>query len=190
MAGINTEKLLQDYGNCKITKRQFMSVLQANPYGLDWYMTNYSKITKAEKYRANLLKDRNLEVLYIAGPSGTGKTTLAKYYADKLNYDPFVSGSGDDFLDGYDKEECIILDDFRAGSMKFAELLKFLDNNTGSSVRSRYYNKDINNCKLLILQLITIDPGIKNVKVKLLYGFPLSSFPVIIDGLLSYDTDV
>ena len=151
MAGINTEKLLQDYGNCKITKRQFMSVLQANPYGLDWYMTNYSKITKAEKYRANLLKDRNLEVLYISGPSGTGKTTLAKYYADKLNYDPFVSGSGDDFLDGYDKEECIILDDFRAGSMKFAELLKFLDNNTGSSVRSRYYNKDINNCKLLII---------------------------------------
>jgi len=38
--------------------------------------------------------------------------------------------------------------------MKFAELLKMLDNNTNSSVRSRYYNKDISNCKLIVLTSI------------------------------------
>lgn len=148
---MNIEKLIDDYANLRITKRQFYNQLQNNRAGFELYRDKYSAITKAEKFRSNMLKERNLEVLYVCGPSGSGKTTFGKYIASKLNYDPFVSGSGDDILDGYDKEECIILDDFRSGTMKFSELLKFLDNNTGSSVKSRYYNKDINNCKLIVL---------------------------------------
>ena len=148
---MNIEKLIDDYANLRITKRQFYNVLQQDRSGFELYKDKYSAITKAEKFRSNMLKERNLEVLYVCGPSGSGKTTFGKYMASKLNYDPFVSGSGEDILDGYDKEECIILDDFRSGTMKFSELLKFLDNNTGSSVKSRYYNKDINNCKLIVL---------------------------------------
>ena len=140
---MNIEREIDNYANLRITKKQFYSKLQSVDNGFELYHDKYSSITKAEKYRANILKERNLEVIYVCGPSGSGKTTFGKYLAAKLNYDPFVSGSGDDFLDGYDKEECIILDDFRAGTMKFSELLKFIDNNTGSSVKSRYYNKDI-----------------------------------------------
>lgn len=151
MGYINIEREIDNYANLRITKKQFYSKLQSLDNGFELFHDKYSSITKAEKYRANILKDRNLEVIYVCGPSGSGKTTFGKYLASKLNYDPFVSGSGDDFLDGYDKEECIILDDFRAGTMKFSELLKFIDNNTGSSVKSRYYNKDINNCKLIVL---------------------------------------
>ena len=55
------------------------------------------------------IKERNLEVVYITGGSGSGKTLSAKYFAEKFGYDSFVSGSGDDFLDGYDKEECLII---------------------------------------------------------------------------------
>lgn len=153
---INFEKLIEDYANLRITRRQFYGVLTEDSYGWELYKDKQKDILKAEKYRSNILKERNLEVLYICGPSGSGKTTFAKYVAEQKHYDPFVSGSGEDILDGYDKEECIILDDFRAGTMKFSELLKFLDNNTGSSVKSRYYNKDINNCKLLIITSIQL----------------------------------
>lgn len=147
------DTLIRDYANLHITKREFYKQLETVG-GWDGYKALYSDVTKAEKYRANKLKDRDLEVLYICGPSGSGKTTLAKWIAQKLSYDPFISGGGDDILDGYDKEECIILDDFRASTMTFSELLKFLDNNTGSTVRSRYFNKDINNCKLIIITTI------------------------------------
>ena len=153
---LNFEKLIEDYANLKITRKQFYSVLTRDAFGWELYKDKQRDILKAEKYRSNILRDRNLEVLYICGPSGSGKTTFAKYIAEQKHYDPFVSGSGEDILDGYDKEECIILDDFRAGTMKFSELLKFLDNNTGSSVKSRYFNKDINNCKLLIITSIQL----------------------------------
>lgn len=139
-------QLVLDYGDLKISKKQLMSQLDSADY-----MSLASKIKKAAEFRSNKIVDRNLEVVYVTGPSGSGKTVLAKYLADKLHFDYFVSGSGDDFLDKYDKEECIILDDFRASSMRFMEVLKFLDNNTNSTVRSRYYNKDISNTKLIVI---------------------------------------
>ena len=143
---IDLEQLILDYGDLKISKRQLMSQLTAADY-----IKLAGKIKKAAEFRSAKITARNLEVIYINGKSGSGKTVFAKYLAEQLHFDFFVSGSGEDFLDGYDKEECIILDDFRASSMKFMEMLKFLDNNTNSSVRSRYYNKDISNTKLIII---------------------------------------
>lgn len=141
-------KKLLDFAQLKISKKEFYKISYENP---EYYIKSISKIKASEKLRHSIIKERNLEVVYFTGPSGCGKTTVAKYFSDKLGFDYFVSGTGDDFLDGYDKEECLILDDFRAGSMKFMELLKMLDNNTNSSVHSRYVNKDLSNCKLIIL---------------------------------------
>lgn len=146
---LQVDNWIADYANLKISRKQLYEKLSWELYDM-----NEKSINKAEKYRSYNLQKRNLEVLYITGLSGSGKTTYAKYLASLKHFDYFVSGSGEDFLDGYDKEECIILDDFRGGTMKFSELLKMLDNNTNSSVRSRYYNKDISNCKLMIITSI------------------------------------
>ncbi len=94
---------------------------------------------------------RNMQVIYICGKSGSGKTTYAKELAKKHGLIAFISGSGNDFLDGYNEEPCIILDDFRGGKLPFNELLKLLDNYHNSSVSSRYNNKDIQHCKLMII---------------------------------------
>lgn len=147
---IDPMKYINDYGNLKLSKKKLFKILDENG-GAAIYQKYRSKIKAAAEYRSTKLVERNLEVVYITGTSGSGKTTLAKYLSDKLNLDYFVSGSGEDFLDGYDREECIILDDFRASSMRFSEALKFLDNNTNSSVRSRYYNKDISSCRLIFI---------------------------------------
>ena len=148
-------RLIDDYGNLKCSRKRLYESMEFAQYSTPKIR---SKIKAAEEFRMRKVSERNLEVIYITGASGSGKTTAAKYYSNKLGYDYFVSGGGDDILDGYDKEECIILDDFRAGSMRFMEVLKLLDNNTNSSVHSRYNNKDISNCKLLIITSI-VAPG-------------------------------
>lgn len=148
-------QVFYDYGQCKISKRQLMDYLKGSGKIAKLIHENNSLYKHMKDLRQDLIShDRNLEVIYITGASGSGKTTAAKWLAEKLHYDYFVSGSGEDLLDGYDKEECIILDDYRASAMSFSELLKFLDNHTNSSVKSRFKNKDISVCKLIVVTSI------------------------------------
>lgn len=143
------QDLLYQYGACKITKRKLFDSL--NQVSFNKYHSLYKNMVE---YRTMKVKDRNMKVIYICGDSGSGKTTLAKFFADTKCYDYFVSGSGADILDGYDKEECIILDDLRGDCFTKSDLFKLLDNNTNSSVKSRFHNKDISYCKLLIITSI------------------------------------
>lgn len=143
------KQLLFMYGNCEISKKDVLDKMTAedyNKFGLVF--------RRMKEYRIMKVRNRQMKVIYITGVSGSGKTTLAKYMAKTMNYDFFVSGSGKDVLDGYDKEECIILDDLRADAFTKAELFKLTDNNTNSSVKSRFQNKDISYCKLMIITSI------------------------------------
>lgn len=124
------------------------------------YMYNAKKLREVIELYNNYLvvkakerKDRNMQVVYITGPAGIGKTTVAKVIASYKypNEEIFISSSSNDILDGYQGEKCIILDDLRDDAMKYADLLKFLDNNTNSSVKSRYSNKQLVRCELVII---------------------------------------
>jgi energy-coupling factor transporter ATP-binding protein EcfA2 len=151
------ERLLFEYGNCEISKSEMLKRMSAEDYNK--YALMFKRM---QEYRIMKVRDRNMNVIYITGASGSGKTTLAKYMARILNYDFFVSGSGKDILDGYDKEECIILDDLRADVFTKAELFKLTDNNTNSSVKSRFKNKDISYCKLMIITSIKTPKDLYN----------------------------
>lgn len=138
-----------DYAENRISYSKLqeqLSFLQFNEYKRD--------IDNARIYRIKKGVKREMKVIYITGEAGSGKTTLAKFMGENLGYDVFISGSGADPLDGYDNEECIVLDDLRADTFTKAELFKLLDNNTNSSVKSRYFNKAITSCKLLIITSI------------------------------------
>lgn len=134
--------------NGTITPLNFATLL--TPCDYDRYKRTISNTFEFKKLKDSST-NRNMDVIYIQGCSGTGKTTYAKYLAEKRGLTLFISGSGKDFLDGYKDEECIVLDDFRGNNMYFNDVLKLLDNHTNSSVSSRYYNKNIQNCKLLII---------------------------------------
>lgn len=95
--------------------------------------------------------DRDMKVMYISGEAGSGKTTLAKMMAEEMGYSIFVSGSSNDPLEGYMGQECVIVDDIRGSDWKINDLLKLLDNHTNSLARSRYSNKNMVDCKLIIL---------------------------------------
>lgn len=95
-----------------------------------------------------------MQVFYITGPAGIGKTVSAKALATQFfgcRFSPYISSSSNDPLCDYKGEDSIILDDLRPDTWEFSDLLKFLDNNTLSSVKSRFYNKDIFFCKYLFI---------------------------------------
>lgn len=122
-------------------------------------------IDRAFKYRLDRIKgvERHMECIFITGDSGVGKTTYARKLANEKNYSVYVSSGSNDILDDYKGQDCIILDDLRGSSMGLADLLKMLDNNTASTVKSRYKNKVLE-CKLIIITTTeSIDRFFKNV---------------------------
>lgn len=92
-------------------------------------------------YSRNLSTERSIEVIFIFGDTGTGKTTLAKLLAQADNKDFYISSSGSDPMGDYMGEKVLILDDVREETFSLVEWLKLLDNNTNSAIRSRYNNK-------------------------------------------------
>lgn len=135
-----------------------LSIVEYNTYKKD--------IENGFSYRANKLRnevDRMVECLFITGGSGCGKSTYAKQIAKEHGYSIFISSGSNDVLDGYAGQDCVILDDLRPSCMGLSDLLKLLDNNTASTVKSRYRNK-ILECKMIIVTTtLTIDTFFKNV---------------------------
>ncbi len=120
---------------------------------IDEYSRNYRYYQRCFEYRQNKLRglDRNMECIFITGPSGTGKTTYAKIIAAQEGYASYISSGGKNPLDDYQGQECIILDDTRSSTWNLTDFLKLTDNHTDSLVGCRYYNKSIAECKLLIV---------------------------------------
>lgn len=129
----------------------------------DLYSTN---IQKAFKYRTDkkLMENyRNLRCVFITGESGAGKTTYAKSLAEKNGYSYYISSGSNDVLDDYKGQDCLILDDLRPSCLGLSDLLKLLDNNTQSSVKSRYKNKVLE-CKLIVITTtLTLENFFNNV---------------------------
>ena len=120
--------------------------------------TKYSKAIKdAFTYRKDKLimqgAEREMECIFITGKPGTGKTTYAKKICKDKGLSYYVSSSTNDILDGYKGQDVLILDDLRPQSMELVDLLKLLDNNTNSLVKSRFKNKFIE-CKMIIITTV------------------------------------
>lgn len=116
------------------------------------YYTHKRVIESAYEYRKQLIKgvERDMKAIYIYGDSASGKTTLAKDIAKEKGYSVYVSSGSNDVLDDYKGEDCIILDDLRPSCLGLSDLLKMLDNNTSSSVKSRFKNKVLE-CRMIII---------------------------------------
>lgn len=107
--------------------------------------------------------DRSIEVVFIYGEKGTGKTTYAKRMLDKLGYDYCVSSSSNDPFQDYLGQDAIIMDDLRDDVFGFADILKILDNHTSSSYRSRFSNKVFNGKMIVITTVIPLKEWYKGI---------------------------
>lgn len=109
-----------------------------------------------------LTTDRNIQVVFITGKGGAGKTYYAKKLLTGLNYDFCVSSASNDPFQDYLGQKGIILDDMRDYAFAFEDLLKTLDNNTSSSVKSRFANKVFNGEMIVITSSVPLVHWYKN----------------------------
>lgn len=87
------------------------------------------------------MENKNVQVIFVEGAPGSGKSTFAKQLAVSAKKSYIVSSSSNDVLQDYTCEDYLILDDLRDTTFAFEDLLKLLDNYVISSVKSRYKNK-------------------------------------------------
>ena len=99
------------------------------------------KLYKLECHVQAMNPHRDIQVMFITGKAGTGKTYYAKKFLESMKYDYCISSSSNDIFQDYKGQRAIILDDLRDDDVKFPELLKMIDNDTQSSVYARFQNK-------------------------------------------------
>lgn len=106
----------------------------------------------AKKWKHEMISnDKPIEVIWIYGSSGTGKTSLAKDYAKKKNQPYCFAGSSRDIFQTYKGEHTLILDELRPSVIPYQDLLRILDP-FGIDVMapSRYVDKALA-CDLIII---------------------------------------
>lgn len=83
---------------------------------------------QAAEWRKRMLEEgREITTIWIFGPPGAGKTSLAKKYAEERGTGHFVSGSTRDIFQGYAGQHTVILDELRPKSIGYADLLRITD---------------------------------------------------------------
>lgn len=99
----------------------------------------------AEEWRKKMREtNQSIEVIWIYGNSGVGKTKLAKDYATRYSDNYFITGSNRDPFQHYQGQEEIIIDELRPHTFLYSDLLKMLDPfNDDVMGASRYFDKPL-----------------------------------------------
>lgn len=140
-------------------------------YSYAQQLTYINKLPIAEKSKAfrmltdlwkihcqclTLNTDRKIEVVFITGKAGAGKTYYAKQMLEKMKFDFCISSSSNDPFQDYLGQKAIILDDLRDTAFELENLLKLLDNYTSSSMKSRFSNKVFNGEMIVITSSVPL----------------------------------
>lgn len=96
------------------------------------------------------------DVVWIYGPTGTGKTTFAKKLARQHKFIYAITSLGQHMFDEYKDEPCLIIDDLRPDDLKFTTLLGILDPYNFKAANARYRNKPLQT--QLVIVTTTMDP--------------------------------
>ena len=152
----NSEILLNHLYKGEISKENLEKKLSGGQYGrlkrqIEDIWCKHLQF-EAAKWREEMKKSgKQIKVIWISGEAGTGKTSLAREYAEKSNQPYFITGSSRDIFQNYFGEHTMIIDELRADMMKYADILRILDP-FGSQVMapSRYSDKPLV-CDLIII---------------------------------------
>ncbi len=139
-----------------ITKEEVEKQITGAQYGR--YKTQienvYSKLLKKQSKdfkKEMIAQGKRVTVIWIYGEAGTGKTTFAKYYAEKRNQPYYLTGSSKDYFQKYLGEHTLIIDELRPRIIEFSDLLRILDPfEINKMLPSRYSDKELT-CDLIII---------------------------------------
>lgn len=101
--------------------------------------------TQAELWRQEMIdKNEIVTIIWLFGKAGTGKTRLARQYAEQYDLNYFITGSIRDPFQQYNLEHVIILDELRPHQFDYSDLLKMFDPyNIKAMASSRYFDKPL-----------------------------------------------
>lgn len=106
---------------------------------------------KAQATREKLkASGKPIKTIWIAGPAGIGKTSLAKTIGGSQ---AFFTGADNDPFQEYRGQEILILDDFRPGTerISYSELLRIIDPYGVDATASARYENKILACEMFII---------------------------------------
>ncbi len=155
LAEIEADKVLGDFDKYSYAQQlQYVNGLPVSEKSAAF--TKLEKLWKIHCQCLVLNPERQIEVMFINGKGGTGKTYYARKLLEKMGYDYCMSSSSNDPFQDYMGQQAIILDDLRDKAFEFEDLLKILDNNTASSVKSRFNNKVFNGKMIVITSTVPL----------------------------------
>lgn len=155
---VNTKVLLDMLYTGAITRRELEQQLTGSLYAR--YRRQIEDIwakrlqNLAAEWREEMVSQgKKIQVIWIFGPAGTGKTRFARHHAEKAGQSYFISGSSRDPFQGYCGEHTLILDELRPKTIQYEDLLRILDPYSitdGVMAPSRYNDKALA-CDLIII---------------------------------------
>lgn len=150
-------KLLLDLlYNGTISKAELEEQLSGSQYGR--YRSQIENVyakrlqNEAEQFQQKMIEQGNrVTVVWIYGTAGTGKTSLAKEYAEKAEQTYFVTGSSRDIFQNYKGEHTLIMDELRPNVIPYSDLLRILDPFGQDKVAPSRYHDKVLACDLIII---------------------------------------
>lgn len=122
------------------------------------YLKKYKKIegwlNAAIKGRIDPTKQKNMKVILITGETGTFKTTYVREFAKKYYNNSLYVAKTNDLVDSYVGQKIFLINEYKSDffdTLKEDEHLELLDNHSDGQVKSRFYNKYMNNVEILFL---------------------------------------
>lgn len=119
-----------------------------------------SDITKAFKVvnAINAKGEREMEVIFISGPSGVGKDTFAREWCKQRNLAYYCTNNNpENPFDDYRGEPVIIWSDARDNVFKPHNLHQLFDNHYSSKQKSRYHDTYIAAKYMLVTSIVPIE---------------------------------
>lgn len=130
--GVKVPVLLDALYAGAMTKKEVEARLTGSQYGhyrrqIEDIWAKRLKNLAAEWRQEMAAQDKQVRVIWIYGPTGTGKTSLAREYAEKAGQEYFISGSSRDIFQNYAGQHTLILDELRPNIIPYQDLLRITD---------------------------------------------------------------
>lgn len=146
---LDIEQLLDNLYVGAITKHELEAKISGSEYAkhrkhIEDVWAKHLQVVADKRREERLIANKKVNVIWIYGKAGTGKTRFATEIAAKMNTAFYITGSSKDPFQRYSGEDTVIYDEARPNDIPYSDLLRLLDPfGKDAAAPSRYYDKPV-----------------------------------------------